>query len=276
MPNIKLIALDLDGTLLTTDKRLTRENEAALAQAAEAGIEIVPATGRFWSAIPDCVRSLPYIHYAITINGAQALDVRNHRVLSRAELPWERAVEIMACLDGLDVIYDCYQDNWGWMTRAHWEKAEAYAATKPSLEMLRHYRKPVPELKEYLRQQGRGVQKVQAFFRDQALRRRTWAELEERFPETAVTTSIVNNLEINAASATKGRALTELARQLNLQPDQTAAFGDDSNDVSMLRAAGIGVAMGNASPEARAAANRITGTCDENGVAAAIRALLNV
>ena len=65
-----------------------------------------------------------------------------------------------------------------------------------------------------------------------------------------------------------------LAAHLGLDLSQTVAFGDDVNDVSMLRAAGIGVAMGNASPEALQAADRITGTCDEDGVAQALRRLL--
>jgi hydroxymethylpyrimidine pyrophosphatase-like HAD family hydrolase len=139
--------------------------------------------------------------------------------------------------------------------------------------MIRKYRKPVPELKAFLREQGRGVQKVQCFFRDEALRRRTWAELERRFPETAVTTSIVNNLEINARDSTKGRALARLAAHLGLDLSETMAFGDDSNDISMLRTAGIGVAMGNASADARAAADEITLSNDENGVAAALNRL---
>ena len=272
--DIKLIALDLDGTLLTDDKRLTPENEAALRRAAASGIGIVPATGRFWSAVPDCVRRLPYIRYAVTVNGAQVCDIRDERVISRAELPWELAVRVMEYLDTLPVIYDCYQDNWGWMTAAQKDRIEEFAATAPSLDMLRRFREPVPELKACLRERGRGVQKVQCFFKDDAVRRRARAELEARFPETSVTSSIVNNLEINARSATKGSALLQLAAFLGLDASQTVAFGDDSNDITMLRAAGIGVAMGNANAEIRAAADMVTLSNEENGVAAALARLL--
>lgn len=271
---MKLIALDLDGTLLTTEKVLSPENEAALRRAAEAGIEIVPATGRFYSAIPESVRGLPYIRYAITINGAQIWDAREGRSLYRAEIPWQRAVELMGRLDSLPVIYDCYMDNWGWISRDHQARAADFAPHRHSLELLQKLRTPVPELKAHLAATRHDVQKVMMFFRDPALRLAAMEDLAQRFPDLAVTSSIPMNIELNSRDATKGAALERLAALLGIPRAETVAFGDDLNDVTMLRAAGIGVAMGNAGPEARAAADRITASCDENGVAKALEILL--
>ncbi len=271
---MKLIALDLDGTLLTTEKELTPENEAALRRAAEAGIEIVPATGRFYGAIPEAVRSLPYVHYAITINGAQVWDVRAAQPLLRAEIPWRRAVKVLSILDALPVIYDCYMDNWGWMTQSHYDRAAEFAPHRHSLDMLRYFRTPVSELKVHLAQVGHDVQKIQMFFRDMDLRARTMEELALRFPDLAVTSSLPRNVELNSVQAQKGLALEGLAARLGIPMAETMAFGDDLNDVSMLRVAGIGVAMANAGPEALAAADKITASCDENGVSQAIERLL--
>ena len=271
---MKIIALDLDGTLLTTDKRLSPENEAALRRAAEAGVEIVPATGRYYSAIPDSVRTLPFIRYAITINGAQVWDLREGRSLYRAEIPWRRAVELLEELDKLPVIYDCYMDDRGWMSQSHQDRAADFAPNKPSLDQLQRLRTPVPELKAFLAQRGRDVQKVMMFFQDPALRLRSLEELARRFPDLAVTSSIPRNLELNSRDAQKGIALERLAEQLGVPREETMAFGDDLNDLSMLRAAGIGVAMGNAGEEIKAAADRVTASCDENGVAAALEELL--
>lgn len=271
---MKLIALDLDGTLLTTEKELTEENEAALRRAAGEGIEIVPATGRFYDAIPEAVRSLPFIHYAITINGAQVWDVRAARPLLRAEIPVQQAVAVMAYLDALPVIYDCYMDNWGWMTQAHYDRAADFAPHRHSLELLRRFRTPVPELKAHLEQTGHDVQKIQMFFRDMALRAMVMIDLADRFPDLVVTSSVPRNVELNSRNAQKGLALLGLSEHLGIAPEETIAFGDDLNDVSMLQAAGIGVAMGNAAPEARAAADTVTASCDENGVARALARLL--
>lgn len=271
---MKLIALDLDGTLLTTEKELTPENRAALERAAKAGMEIVPATGRFYAAIPEAVRALPYIHYAITVNGAQVWDVRAARPLLRAEIPWRRSVEVLSLLDDLPVIYDCYMDNWGWMTQSHYDQAADFAPHRHSLDMLRNFRTPVPELKAHLARVGHDVQKIQMFFLDPNLRARTMEALTARFPDLAVTSSLPRNVELNSAQAQKGLALEGLAARLGIPMAETMAFGDDLNDVSMLRAAGIGVAMANAGPEALAAADERTGSCDESGVAQALERLI--
>ena len=274
MHNIKLIALDLDGTLLNTDKRLSDENAAALEKAATQGVEIVPATGRFYRGMPQVIRDLPYVHYVISVNGAQVYDIAGEKTVCSSEIPWERAVEVMRRLDKLDVIYDCYQDGWGWMTQAFYDKAEQYAANIHSLEMIKNLRSPVPELKAYLTKRATGVQKIQIFFRDMALRAKALQTLPAEFPDLVVTTSIVNNIEINSRDATKGVALRKLAAYLDIPTSQTMAFGDDTNDITMLQEAGIGVAMGNADDAVKNAADNITASCNDSGVAKAINHFL--
>ena len=274
MHNIKLIALDLDGTLLDSDKNLSYENAAALEKAAEQGIEIVPATGRFYLGMPEIIRKLPYVRYVISINGAQVYDVVNGRTVCGSEIPWERAVSVMERFDGIDVIYDCYQDGWGRITQRFYDTADLYAANIHSLEMIKNLRTPVPELKEYLKQQAHGVQKVQAFFKDMELRSEMLGKLPAEFPDLVVTTSIVNNIEVNSREATKGNALKKLAEHLGIPISQTMAFGDDLNDITMLKAAGIGVAMGNADAEVKRAADFITDDCNNSGVANAVKHFL--
>ena len=271
MPDIKLIALDLDGTLLNSDKQLTQQNAQALACAAARGIEIVPTTGRFFSGMPEVIRSLPYLHYAITINGAAVYDVRCDADIARAEIPLPLAVEIMRYLDTLPVIYDCYMNNWGWMTRAMQLRADAFAPDEHYLRMIRNLRTPVDDLKSYLLETGRDVQKIQLFLTDPALRLTLLRQLGGQFEGLCVSSSVPNNIEINSTDANKGEALRKLAAHLGLDISQTMAFGDGLNDLSMLRAAGVGVAMENACPEAKQAADYVTGSCDESGVAAAIR-----
>ena len=276
MHNIKLIALDLDGTLLDFDKKLSKENASALECAAKSGIEIVPATGRFYLGMPQIIRELPYVNYVISINGAQVFDVVKKKTVCGSEIPFERAVSVMKSLDELDVIYDCYQDGWGRITQEHYDKAEQYAANIHSLEMIKNLRSPVPELKEYLKEQAHGVQKIQIFFRDMDLRAEILNSLPKEFPDLVVTTSIVNNIEINSRDATKGNALKKLAAYLEIPVFQTMAFGDDTNDITMLQEAGIGVAMGNANEEVKKAANYVTDDCGNSGVAHAIKHFLEI
>lgn len=270
MHNIKLIALDLDGTLLNTRKELSRENAAALERAAAQGIEIVPTTGRFFGGMPEVIQKLPYIHYAITINGAQVYDIRRNRAIGSTEIPLGQAIEIMEYLDGFPVIYDCFMDNWGWMTGALKDKAQEYAPDAYYLKMIRELRTSVDDLKTYLREKERDVQKIQLFARNMKDRKFLLETLEQSFENIVVSSSVVNNIEINHKNANKGTALRCLAEHLGFTMQNTMAFGDGLNDVSMIREAGVGIAMQNAEQIVKQYADYITEDCDHHGVAAGI------
>jgi len=270
MPDIKIIALDLDGTLLNSRKELTEGCLSALERAAAKGIEIVPTTGRFFGGMPEAIRNLPFLHYAITVNGAQVYDIRSDCAVSKTEIPWKRAIEIMEFLDTLPVLYDCFMDNWGWMSRSFWERPEEYTDNPHYIKMLRELRKPVPELKAHLAEVQHDIQKTQFFTKDAALRQRLLKELPAMLPDIAVTTSVADNVELNDIRAHKGVALRQLAEYLDVPMSCTMACGDGLNDITMLRDAGLGVAMANACDEAKAAADVLTAGCDEDGVARAI------
>ena len=270
MADIRIIALDLDGTLLDSGKNLSAANRDALAAAAAKGIHVVPTTGRFFGGMPESIRALPFVRYAITVNGAQVYDRTTDAAIAREELPLATALAVMRYLDGFDVIYDCYQDNWGRMTASMQERAADYAPDAHYLKMIRELRKPYPDLKAHLEEEGRDVQKIMLFARDLPTRAQIADGLKARFPELAVTASTWNNLELNSANAHKGLALKRFAEHLGLGLENCMAFGDGANDLTMVRAAGIGVAMANACPEVRAAADYVTLSNDEDGVAAAL------
>lgn len=267
---IKLILLDLDGTLLNSEKKISPGNYAALEKAAARGIHIVPCTGRFYKGMPEVVRNLPFVRYVITVNGAQIYDVQEDQVLHSAEISAQRADEVFAVLETLPVVFDCYQDGWGWMDRELYENAPNFIQDPHTLKMARELRTPVENFREEIRRRNRGVQKIQMFFVDMGIREETFGRLRQIFPELNVTSSIENNIELNAPDAHKGAALLELCRQLEIDPGCTMAFGDGLNDLSMLCTAGIGVVMGNAEQEVKAAGDYITDTNDNDGVAKAI------
>ena len=270
--DIRLIALDLDGTLLTTDKRLTDRNRTALLRAGDKGMTVVPVTGRIVNGLPRSVLGLPRLKYAILSNGASVYDVANDRLLCRAEIPLDQALDIMAWLDGQPVIYDCYAEGRGFMTEAMWNQIDRYAWSPIVVDYMKSIRTPVPELKAFLRQKGWDIQKIQAFCRDDETQRRLLGYMP--FSGIAVSSSVPRNIEINREDATKGRALLALAKHLGLEREQVMAFGDGLNDISMIESAGVGVAMGNAVDEVRRVADTVTATNDEDGVAAVIEALL--
>ena len=265
-----IIALDLDGTLLNSNKELTPGNLAALEKAAAAGYAIVPTTGRFYGGMPQVIRELPFVRYAITINGAEVADLSTGQVIYKAEIPREQAVEIMRFLDGFPLIYDCFQANAAYMTAAQKAHIEIMASSPHYQKMLHELRQSVPELKAFLAERDMDVQKIQFFTNQPQLRLALMERLPHVFSDILVSSSVVDNVEINEKSAHKGAALLALARHLGIPRENTLAFGDGLNDLTMLRDAGIGIAMANACDEAKKIADHITLSCDADGVAHAI------
>lgn len=277
MPSrMRLVSLDLDGTLLDSQKRLSEVNAAALKRVADQGGFVVPTTGRFFGMMPESVRNLPFVRYAITCNGAQVYDRLTDQAVAREEIELDKAVEIMKVLDGFDIIYDCYRNNWGWMTRSLQEKAPEYAPDEHYLRMVRDFRNPVDELKAHLLQTRSvgGVQKIMLFVRGGSEAAGTLKAISEavasKFPDVCITCSTRNNLEINSAGAHKGNALGKLAEHLGFTLSECMAFGDGRNDITMIKAAGVGVAMGNAVEDVKRVADLIAPTNDEDGVARVI------
>lgn len=270
--DIKLIAFDLDGTLLREDKSISRHNLAALEKAARMGIHIVPATGRILSVLPQPLQELDFIRYVICINGASVIDRQQMQEIYSAQIPLDRTLALIEFIRSLpvDIIYDCYADDSGWTTRENFALADVYIPHMPMRELFNSTRKPVDDLIGFLRQRGKPVQKVQMYFREPGNRDAIIAQLQENFPDIQVSSSLSNNLELNWQDAGKHTALQVLCRQLGLTMDQVLALGDGSNDIGMLEAAGVGVAMANASQQVRRSADSVTADNESDGVAQAI------
>ncbi len=273
MADIKLIAFDLDGTLLNSKKELTPNTRATLEKAASMGIEIVPSTGRFWNLIPDCVRELDFINYAITLNGAEVYDVKKSKSLVKFEIPAERALKMARVFDDIDeIIYDFVVNSKGYMRRELHEKIPDFMVGEWQVRLVADFRKPLENEEFYeLIKNSEGVQKIQIFTLDKNLRADLLKALPVVFRKNLFTSSIPNNIEINDINAKKGNALKFLAEYLKISIENTIAFGDGLNDVSMIEAAGIGAAMKNSCKEVLDAADFVTTDCDNEGVAEGIK-----
>ena len=263
----KLILTDLDGTLLSRHRAVSPANLAALTRAAEGGAEIVVATGRYYGGMPRELRELPFLRYFILMNGAKVYDRQEDRILYRAEIPLEQAEALFDYMWQQDATVDCYQNDRAYMDRRYYDRLDYYIHDPDSRELVRSIRTPVEDFRTRVRAGGDTVQKVQSYFPHLEVRERVMAYLEKEFPDLVLSISMPTNLEINHAGATKGAALLALCEVLGVDVKDTAAFGDGTNDLSMIQTAGVGVAMANGAPEVLAAADRIAPPCEEDGVA---------
>ena len=267
---VRLVAFDLDGTLFNDKKEVTPETFRTLERAANMGIEIVPSTGRFWNAIPDNVKALSFVRYALTLNGAAIFDVKAGKVIADVAIPTLRAETLCHVFDDLEVIYDFVAEGKGYMRRDNYERLPEVMIAEWQTKIVRDMRSPVDDV--YATLDGKsGVQKMQIYTLDKALRENLLKSLPHVFPKLLFTSSVPNNIEINDNKANKGGGLKFLAEYLGIPMSETLAFGDGLNDITTIEAAGTGVAMENAAPEVKAVADYVTLDCNHDGVAEGIK-----
>lgn len=268
MNDIKLIATDMDGTLLSSDHAaIPQRNLEALRAAARQGVRIAIASGRSWSLVRETVQALGCVSYAITANGAYALDATTSREVASFPIAAAQAGEIIQILRRFSLSYELYMGPNNYMEAGQLEDAAQLGFSPAFMEMFRRNTILVPDMLSAL--QSGGVGKFDIFRVPQACRAQVEAELAKTGPLLS-TSPLGGNLELNASGVHKGLALAALARELGLEPSQVMAFGDADNDLGMLEYAHWSFAMANAVPQAKAAARFATGSNDEGGVGMAV------
>lgn len=276
MNPIRLIALDLDGTLLDRDhETLSLQNHAALDAAAEKGIEIVVATGRSISAVAQQILALPYIRYFITCNGSSVTD-RAGNTLFRAPLApaVTNGILLHLCSDSSYVVQLC-ADGGMIVSEKDWLRREELRIPPYHLRAFTDGSGlTVPDLRVYAQQENLQVEKINLPYLPAQEKENIRAWVKEHYGgETRMVSTMECNLEINDRIACKGWGLQQISGLLGVPLSSCAAFGDADNDIEMLREAGIGIAMANAIPATKAAADFVTKANYESGVAYALHEL---
>ncbi len=266
---IKMIGLDLDGTLLNEKKELLPYTKEVLRRALDKGVVVLTATGRPWMGIPEELRKFPGIRYALTSNGARILDIREGTVLIEQLLSRESAKKALEICGKYDTLQEVYYDGQGYASADKMAHVEKYHHNPNMWEYLRTTRIPVQDIFRLVDEEERGLDKVQALFADMNERRLAWDELS-RVDGLELVGSLGYNIEVNAAGVNKGTGLIELGKLLGIKREEIMACGDGDNDTVMLREVGFGVAMANAEDQVKAAADYITDSNDNEGAAKAI------
>lgn len=267
---IKLVGFDLDGTLLNSEKILTERTKNALTAAVEQGIVIVPVTGRTLSGVPKELMEFPGVRYVITANGARILDVIKGETLIEELLSREKCGIILDIFEKYDTLKEIYYDGVGYADRESLEKIERYQPDEAMGRYILATRKTVESTRIMFENEEKGMDKIQALFSSISDKEKARLEVLDSVSDVEVTGAMLNNVEVNAKGIHKGNALVKLGAVLGIRMEEIMAFGDGNNDIQMLEAVGVGVAMANSVPEVLAVADMVAPSNDEDGVAKVI------
>lgn len=279
MNAVKLIALDLDGTLFNSQSQISAHNIDTIKKANEAGATVVISTGRPYSGLPFEQLKGSGIRYAITTNGSAIYEIESGKCLFEEAMDEDIILPILDFLLTKDIHMDAFIGGKGY-TPVQCVAAGQKLANPPA---LKHYilntRVRVDNLPLFIHENQLKVQKMTLNFYpegDVFKDREEVRKYLESNPAITMVSGGYNNLEFTRADVNKGIGLQKMAQLLDIPVAQTMAVGDTENDLAIIRAAGVGVAMGNATAAVKSAADYITTSNDEDGVAAAIAHFLRL
>lgn len=270
---IRMVALDLDGTLLNSRKELTEYTKDILRRTVEKGIIVLPSTGRPYSALPEELKHFPGMKYAVTANGARVLDLEEKKVLYEDLLPLDLSEKVLKILKKYDAIHEFFVEGVGYTSVDSLETAYEYFDSSHMAEYYMKTRYSVKDVEARMKEIHAPTDKLQGIFKSIEERAMAIEEIE-KLPGVTVTTAFRNNIEINKAGADKGVGLLKLGELLGILPEEIMVCGDGMNDMSMMQRAGLAVAMDNSAPQVKEIADYVTGNNDEDGAAKAIEELL--
>ena len=254
----KLIAVDLDGTLLNSQGEVSERTSQAISTLKRSGVRVVICTGRPPRHVETLARELELSNCVITYNGAAIINFDSGEISYRHQLERSLALNVIKrvtvkhpeTMTGLETHYGWFLDQKLYDLRLPLLQAHNLAPPDGYGDIERFVRDRV----------------IKIFFRHPNLPSSKMVHALGDLPIYA-TWSSSKLLEVMAKPVNKQEALAYLCTQLDIKPAEVATFGDQNNDKEMLAWAGCGVAVANASDEAKAAAQKITGTNDEDGVA---------
>ena len=270
--DIKVIAMDLDGTALNHQKQLTERTRAAIQNAAKSGIQIVVATGRTFSSLAPEVLAMPEITCAITSNGAVVNRIPDGAVLLHNYPNPETVSEIAGMIQGEKIDTEVCTGGQAYIGQSYYDRV-LEGKTNRDVQYVKTTRHPVPDIYQFLLEHRVAIENINLNFKTLE-EKQQWQQRFQKLPGVTPTSSFLFNVELGGAATSKAHALQALLDEWQMTSRQVMAFGDSENDLGMIQLAGIGVAMANGIEEVRQAADLLAESNEEDGVAKIIEQLI--
>ena len=269
----RVVAADLDGTLLRSDKTISEETIGELRRITEKGVFFIPSTGRTHRELPGALRKLPFLRYALCCNGGAVYDYREQRYIYEETIPYDLALEVLEYTKTIPV-YESVVVNGERICKGKDDGSICEYIRKRAVKDILFNFTGASDVKKAFAAKHSDSQKMLLYLDDRADRETVIRGLRERFPQLEVSSSGPVYIEVNVKGVDKGKALTRFCKMQNIPVEESVAFGDAENDLTMLDAAGLAVVMENGTDEAKRHADMVCPSNDEDGVRIALQKLI--
>lgn len=267
----ELIAFDMDGTLLTSKHDISLATVEAIKKATSAGKHVCISTGRCLGEIRQYFSALPDLHYIISNNGAMVYDVRADKPIYTNPIPADKVTQIFQGIRDRDTKVQILGVD-SIVPISLYENMDHYGMSF-FRELFRQYAVKVEDTEKYALDNPQSCLKINVYHTDEEEREKSMKALAD-LGLISVRQVESPAIEYTAPNTSKGTGLHKLCQILNIPVESTIAVGDSYNDMEMLKAAGLAVAMGNALPGLKDIADVVVADNNHDGCAEAIEKYL--
>ncbi len=267
---VRMIALDLDGTTLGKDG-ISENTKSTLEAAIENGVHVVVATGRTFTALPEDIYKIRGLEYVISSNGAHITYLPEDKIIYSNCISASAAARMRELLESYSrypiEVFTCGR---AYIDESVYSDLMENGSDYMNAGYIRRTRTPVHDIYGFLEKNKENIENINIHFRflDDKEKFKVLLKAEK---DITATSSFIHNIEIGGATTSKAEAIARLCEITGIMEKNVMACGDSHNDMAMIRAAGLGVAMGNAEEEIKAAADFVTLSNVEDGVAFAVK-----
>lgn len=269
----KLIALDMDGTVLNDKKQITEKTEAAIHDALKKGVEVVFCTGRSLAGMRDILKAFPDMHYLSGESGGLIYDLKEKRPVRQVTFPAEVVRAIRDAAKGEDLMPCVFSNGEGLVNKKDVTRMDVYYMGQYQ-EMYERVATLFDDVLDTMVEENRPAEKINLYCSSVELRERMYETLKAQNLEAELVYSEITSLETSPKGLSKAQALRSLCEIMDITLEEVVMVGDADNDLAALKVAGLPIAMGNANEHVKEVSRIQVADNNHDGCAQAIRIAL--
>ena len=285
----KLVAIDLDGTMLNKYGIITENTKNVIKKVQEKGVEVIIASGRPINSVKNFSKEINSQKYFISGNGAITYDIKNDKILYENILNKNKVLQVIKICEENSIYYNVYTENGIIAKNLNYNTLYYYKENLNKLEENKTHINIVESIYDYIEKRDEKILKIMICDGSKPIFNSIMKKIREITDIEILDVSHMSRkiikqgteeialeyfyTEISAKDVDKWNALEKLIELMNITKEEVVTIGDNANDIKMLKNAGLGVAMGESAPYVKECANEVTTSNDNDGVAVILEKL---